>query len=313
MKLSTRLRGWRARWLLSRGELASQSQLVIFNYHCITPRYDPTLYGRGCWTSTEQFMAELEMLRRYFSILPLDEAIEQYRNGTLEGRVAAITLDDGDISLQQYTAKILQRMNIPATFFINSAYLGKPEQDWVSLLRLAETGQLGEVDRDLIMRSKQLRKTTDANFYRDTTAELEEVLLPRTVERQPRYVDYEFLQSLSSRLHVGMHGHHHERYAMFSEAQQLEDLKNNLEALKSLPTFRPLYAVAFGRPHDWNAATRAVSEKLGLTMLLADGGFNFVGASQPGIPLNRIPSDGGSVLEILDRQWQKKRWRESRG
>lgn len=304
MKLSTRLRGWRARWMMNRDGIASQSQLVIFNYHCITPKYDPTLYGKGCWTSTEQFAAELETLRRYFTILPLDDAIEQYRHGSLEGRVAAITLDDGDISLQQYTTDILQRMNIPATFFINSAYLGKPEQDWVSLFRLADTGQLGEVDSDLIARAKQLRKTSDGTFYRETVAELESVLLPRTAERAQRYVDYAFLQSLPSHLHVGLHGHHHERYAMFSETQQFEELKANREALESLPTFRPLYAVAFGRPHDWNAATLIASDKLGLITLLADGGINLAGEAKAMQPLKRIPSDGRSTLETLDRQWQ---------
>jgi len=305
MKFSARLRSWRARWLMNREGIGTQPQLVIFNYHCITPKRDPALYGKGCWTSTEQFASELETLRRYFTILPLDEAIERLRTGAIDDRVASITLDDGDVSLQQHTVEILKRMNVPATLFINSAYLGKPEQDWVTLLRLAESGQLGEVDSELLARARKLRKTEDGTFYRETVAELEESLLPRAQERAPRYVDESFLQSLPTHIHVGLHGHHHERYAMFSEQQQLAELKANYAALESLPTFRPLYAIAFGRPHDWNAATLKVSETLGLTTLLADGGINFAGEADAMKPLKRIPSDGRSVLESLDRQWQK--------
>jgi peptidoglycan/xylan/chitin deacetylase (PgdA/CDA1 family) len=289
---------------MRRDAVAQAPQLVIVNYHCVTPHYEPSLYGKGCWSSTAQFVAELETLQRHFSILPLHDALAQLRAGTLTGRVAAITLDDGDISLQHHTAALLTRLGIPATFFINSDYLGKPEQDWVSLLRLAETGQLGRVDGALLERGRALRTTTDASFYRATVAELERHLLPLAAPRAPRYVDYPFLAELPELLHVGLHGGRHERYAMMPAAWQLEDLARNRARLSPLKNFRPLFAVPFGRPHDWNAATLAASSELGLTMLLADGGINYPQAGAPVSTIRRIPADSRAILEILDRQWQ---------
>ncbi len=39
---------------------------------------------------------DLEYLRRHFTVLPLGEALERLRDGTLPPRAAAVTFDDAD-------------------------------------------------------------------------------------------------------------------------------------------------------------------------------------------------------------------------
>jgi peptidoglycan/xylan/chitin deacetylase (PgdA/CDA1 family) len=70
-----------------------------------------------------RFEATLSWLRRWFNVLPLDEAVRRLSEGTLPARAAAISFDDGYADNLTVAAPILQRAGLPATFFIATGYL----------------------------------------------------------------------------------------------------------------------------------------------------------------------------------------------
>ena len=51
---------------------------------------------------------ELEHVRRHFNVLPLEEALERLRDGTLPRRAATLTFDDGTRNLATHAAAVLR-------------------------------------------------------------------------------------------------------------------------------------------------------------------------------------------------------------
>jgi peptidoglycan/xylan/chitin deacetylase (PgdA/CDA1 family) len=65
----------------------------------------------------------MQMLAEHFSVLPLSEAVERLREGSLPVRAASITFDDGYADNVTVALPVLQKFALPATFFISSGHL----------------------------------------------------------------------------------------------------------------------------------------------------------------------------------------------
>jgi peptidoglycan/xylan/chitin deacetylase (PgdA/CDA1 family) len=63
-------------------------------------------------------------LRRYFRVLPLDEAIESLRRSTLPQGAVCVTFDDGYRDNHEVALPVLLRHGVRATFFVATSYLG---------------------------------------------------------------------------------------------------------------------------------------------------------------------------------------------
>lgn len=99
--------------LLSPG--GRRARLAVFCYHQVLERKDPL---RSTEPTREEFRADLETIGRVFKVLPLAEAVERMTAGTLPGRAACITFDDGYANNHEFAAPLLERAGLPATFYI---------------------------------------------------------------------------------------------------------------------------------------------------------------------------------------------------
>ncbi len=104
--------------LLSPG--GSHGRLSILIFHRVLAEPDPLFPGE---IDRVRFDAICGWLRRWFEVLPLDEATRRLREGRLPARAAAITFDDGYADNHDEALPILQRHGLNATFFIASGYL----------------------------------------------------------------------------------------------------------------------------------------------------------------------------------------------
>ncbi|WP_347889012.1 polysaccharide deacetylase family protein [Nitrosomonas europaea] len=95
------------------------AKLSIVIYHRVLPEPD-LLTGEG---GIAQFEKGLSYLTNNFNILPLSEAVNKLRGGTLPGRAACITFDDGYADNAEIALPILQKHGVTATFFIASGFL----------------------------------------------------------------------------------------------------------------------------------------------------------------------------------------------
>ena len=109
----------------------------VLMYHRITElEIDPWDLA----VSPENFEEQLIALKKTYNVISLDELVEAKKNKKLKNGTVAITFDDG--YKDNYTAAypILIKHQVPATFFISSAYIeNQKEFWWDKLIRLIFT------------------------------------------------------------------------------------------------------------------------------------------------------------------------------
>lgn len=96
------------------------ARLSILIYHRVLPGPDPLLASEP---DASEFERQMALLSDYFNVLPLTEAVDRLQRGRLPKRAACITFDDGYADNAATALPILLRWNIPATFFISTAFL----------------------------------------------------------------------------------------------------------------------------------------------------------------------------------------------
>lgn len=104
--------------VLSPGGASGRLSTLIF--HRVTAEQDPLFPGE---MHARRFEALLGWLRDWFNVLPMDQAIDQWREGRLPPRAAVITFDDGYADNQEVALPLLERMGLSATCFVATGFL----------------------------------------------------------------------------------------------------------------------------------------------------------------------------------------------
>jgi len=94
--------------------------LLVLIYHRVLAAVDPMIPDEP---DSQQFAAQMDLVRSLFTVLPLPEAVERLHNGTLPPRAAAITFDDGYANNAEIAAPILAARGLTATFFVATGFL----------------------------------------------------------------------------------------------------------------------------------------------------------------------------------------------
>jgi peptidoglycan/xylan/chitin deacetylase (PgdA/CDA1 family) len=105
------------RWCSPGGRNARLSILI---FHRVHDGVDPLFPDEP---DRERFDAILGWLRRWYTVLPLHQAIDMLREGRLPAGAAAITFDDGYADNERNAMPILQRHGMSATFFVATDFL----------------------------------------------------------------------------------------------------------------------------------------------------------------------------------------------
>lgn len=107
----------RSRWRSGR--------LLILGYHGISQE-DEHLWNPSLFVAPEHLASRMRFLRAHrFTVLPLDEALQRLRTGTLPDRSVAVTFDDGYVDFYRLALPILRAYDIPATVYLTTYYSEK--------------------------------------------------------------------------------------------------------------------------------------------------------------------------------------------
>ena len=109
------------RWLfhgLSPGGRSGRLAVMIF--HRVLEQADPLFPGEP---DAARFDAQLSLLKRWFNVLAVPDAIRGLREGRLPPRALALTFDDGYADNCTVALPILQRHGLRAAFFVATDYL----------------------------------------------------------------------------------------------------------------------------------------------------------------------------------------------
>lgn len=112
---------WSTRLLAALASPAGQrARLSILIYHRVLAASD-ALFPEEVNAVT--FDWQMQCIAGLFNVLPLGEAVERLAHGSLPGRAACITFDDGYADNAEIALPILKRLGLPATFFIATGFL----------------------------------------------------------------------------------------------------------------------------------------------------------------------------------------------
>jgi len=255
--------------------LTPKDKLIILTYHQVTDMFNNQLHSKGIWSQSAFFSKQLQFVKNNYEILPLMEAIQLLKEGRIKGTVFCFSFDDGDKSLEYFTVPILEQHQIPATFFINSAYLSEKKGYWFNIFYHLEHSDFAHefLNDEIWQNIAELRKTNNTARY----LVLEEKIESYQNKIAPTihfYTSSEFLANLNTKLFsIGLHGHEHQRFSMKDINWQERNLQLNIDALSKFPAYVPVFAIPFGKPHDWNEDTISVAKSMNLEIVLANAGY----------------------------------------
>jgi len=274
---------------------SKRAGIWCFNFHQISMKYDPLFHNRGTFTSLSLFSKYIRYIRNRFNLISVSKAFEMLDNKSVNDRYACITFDDGDSSIEDIIPYLIEN-NIPASFFLNTAYIDDKKIDPFRVANYLVNANLENIN---ITKSqicgwvkilRHSRKLDEYNYAKNKLLNLN-YLMPD--EHHSFYVRSRFLFDIKNDLiNFGLHGYEHDRFILLSRDEQKTSLIKNIEFVGKLHGYKPLFAIPFGRPRDWNNDTINVCNDLELRYLFANGGFNK--GDCPG--LKRIPADNRNLL-----------------
>ncbi len=100
--------------------IGSDRKLQVMVYHRVLDDVD---IMRPSEVSKVHFAWQMDMVSKYFNVLPLSEGIKRLKSGSLPPRAVAITFDDGYKDNYKNALPILKHHSLPATLFVAVGYL----------------------------------------------------------------------------------------------------------------------------------------------------------------------------------------------
>ena len=118
-----------------------RKKVAILMYHGVvrTPLEVPD----WCFVSEQEFTRQMEYLHRHFRVVSLARATKALRENRVNEPTAVITFDDGYQNVHDVAYPVLSRLGLPATVFINTAFINTANTVWFCILNqaIAETAR----------------------------------------------------------------------------------------------------------------------------------------------------------------------------
>jgi len=113
--------------LLERAKRKFNSQSIVLMYHRIA---DPAVDTWELSVSAANFEEQLQVLKKSGLVIPMSDLIEQiYLKKDLRQAIV-LTFDDGYIDNYLCAKPLLEKYEMPATFFVSTQHIGKKKEFW---------------------------------------------------------------------------------------------------------------------------------------------------------------------------------------
>jgi peptidoglycan/xylan/chitin deacetylase (PgdA/CDA1 family) len=112
--------------------VANRRRLLIVTYHGI--RDDASPARSWLLLPLSEFERQVEFLGAHYDVLPIDEALAETESSRPR---ACITFDDGYRNNLEFALPVLQRLRLPATIFLPTAFIGSKDLLWTTRLDFA--------------------------------------------------------------------------------------------------------------------------------------------------------------------------------
>jgi peptidoglycan/xylan/chitin deacetylase (PgdA/CDA1 family) len=256
-------------------------RLLILGWHNVESTWlFPSRPGAG----SRGLERQLRFLRRFANVVDLRQALAALAGGRpLPPRAVAITFDDGYRDQLELAAPMLERLGLPATFFLVPGVLSRAVRPWWEMIAWAFTRATREVlaweGSTMTLRTPAERHSALLGVAEQLKrrpgvareAALEELTGALGPEGHPgddqMFLDWDGARRLArGRLTIASHTFHHGILSQEDEQAQQHDLllsKQQLEQELDLPV--DLLAYPNGRLGDYDRTTMAAASRAGYT------------------------------------------------
>lgn len=286
------------RFLELKAAMRSRETTPILVYHALSwGSENPLVADRIHNISPERFHSQLSLLKRHFSVLPLDELADLIKAGRLVRGLAAISFDDGYLPTLRTAAAVLRDLDIPATFFV-ATKLVETKTFWRDKIRYVINRGLV---RDFLAFAKDCAPVFayvhPDSFYSATkdpaivNSKLAETVLDQFFEEygmdvqgltKDIYCSPEHLiREGSTNLTYGSHSHSHYVLSSMSKSEQYLEIETAQRILHDMGLLTSrVFSIPFGTPRDFNEDTVAILKDLdylGYVLCAGKGGTDALG------------------------------------
>ncbi|HEY1130669.1 MAG TPA: polysaccharide deacetylase family protein [Roseateles sp.] len=255
-----------------------KARLSVLMFHRVTPQPDSIFPDE---MHAERFDVLCASLKRWFNVLPLDEAARRLREGALPSRPLCITFDDGYADNREVALPILQRHGLSAAFFISTGFLDGGRMWNDSLIETVRACRLPELDletlglgRHALGNATQKRQAAQALIrqvkYQPVERRLElcELIAERAGVDLPTDLMMSSAQVVElhrAGMQIGAHTLSHPILASLDEAAVRAEVLGSKERLEQLLGERvSLFAYPNGKPgEDYSPANAELVRGLG--------------------------------------------------
>lgn len=274
--------------------ISPSASTAILMYHSVMP--DPAAHADslgGIIHSETEFRAQMELLCRDYHPISLDEVVGSLDSRKqLPKRSVAVTFDDGYADNAEVAMPILNRLGIPATFYVTVHCVEQRKLPWPSRLRFAFRKTKLPQWTDACGKSWNLKDSESreraylaacddgcrlsGSLQEDFVRQLEEQLgASAPPDLSSLMMSYDQIRSLAGHGHiVGSHTMTHPNLAYLKEDQARTELaksKRYLERELKASIRHFSYPCPALSPH-WNAQTVAQSRSVGYDSAVTTNG-----------------------------------------
>jgi len=261
---------------------AQKNTLTILLYHGVAPKVEDGIYNyRKKFILPQQFDAQIRYLKKNYSVIELDKAVDALKNKTpLPPYPLVITFDDGYKNNLTYAAPILEKHGVPATIFVVTNFIDKKIPLWVDKLEYVvghgknfvgktyeEKTHIDDVLRNeyknipSIEREERLNTLEEENGVSLLHAQTD-LYTPCTWEDIATYK--------GKRISFGAHTENHPILTQLPLDEARTEIQNSLSVLKQhIPHVSSVFAYPNGQPTDFNEDIKKVAREAGFVAALS--------------------------------------------
>ncbi len=159
------LKIWRLKTTAKRGD-------VLLMYHRIcNPETETSYVEPGMFVTPGTFEMHLKFLKKYFSLIPLENVLEPVSSEKRNGARCVLTFDDAWRDFYFNAFPLLKKYHVPATLFAPTAFIGSDRWFWTDRLarliskvylnkkRWADTTLKTPLSRDVFYSKEPMQRT----------------------------------------------------------------------------------------------------------------------------------------------------------